>query len=201
MRAVAFLAADGISRLGNDVVGAAVNADQGSDVVTHEVKGLRRMFRSLAARSSQVEPSQANVLVTEDIIGVLALVQPSDYYKISIPREELRPHANSILASSGCHACVYTSIPRQDLLNLLKLLLSLQIDKPKWGAHFSTAHTASIDPECDNLDEIANVLLSHFILQGETDVGWQTFRNVLSIYLVRFSDCHKMASLTTQSKA
>ncbi|MCJ1456963.1 hypothetical protein MMC28_007329 [Mycoblastus sanguinarius] len=125
------------------------------------------------------ECGQAELSVEEDLLDVLALVQPADPCITAVQGDELRPHTSRILDSSEGY--VYTLIPRKDLFSLLKLLLSIEIDKPKWGDRFYTGHAPSTSPDPDILNRVTDAVLRRFTQDEESDVNWQTFKDALSV--------------------
>ena len=161
---------------------------------------LRLTFRSLSVlpfRTSGpgLPKSKENEISTaeEDILDVLLLVQPCDPCLMSISREEMLPHAQRI-GSSTRHTD--SPIPREDFLNLLKLLLSVQMDPPKRFGSFQTAHSM---PETDInvLNEVAGALLRRFVPDEKSDIDWPIFKSVLDTYLVRPFRMPWMYRLTT----
>ena len=196
---MALLAADGTSRLGSDAIGATVEKYRNSFRGTQASNNLWLMFRSLATRSSHMigpkdtECGQAELSVEEDLLDVLALVQPADPCITAVQGDELRPHTSRILDSSEGY--VYTLIPRKDLFSLLKLLLSIEIDKPKWGDRFYTGHAPSTSPDPDILNRVTDAVLRRFTQDEESDVNWQTFKDALSVSFVRFLCIARRTSL------
>ena len=95
-------------------------------------------------------------------MDVLCLTQPDDPCIMPAPIEDLRPHATRILNSSMPHAC--SLIPREDFLSLLKLILSVQLDKPVWGPHEPYFHTGRIliHPSSEILKGAADAILKQF---------------------------------------
>ena len=114
----------------------------------------------------------------------LALTQPDDACIMPAPIEELRPHAKRIMSSITRYT--YSSIPRGEFLSLLKLCLSVQLDKPEWGTHepyFFTGR-ALTPPDPDILQGAADAILRKSTSGEKSDVDWHSFQNVLSVYLV-----------------
>ena len=189
-RAIGFLAADGNLRLGENANGITMNAEQYPDDSARACKNLRLLFRSLADHSAGlnepkvVETNLVGLSNTEDdLMEVLALTQPDNLCIMPAPIEELRPHAR-ILGSST--PCAYSSIPREDFLSLLKLILSVQLDKPEWRDHEPDYHTGRIlvSPDPDILKGAANATLEKSISSEARDVDWCSFQNILNVYLV-----------------
>ena len=168
-----------------------MNADRYPDESARASKRLWMLFRSLSGPSSSpsgsklLETNVANLSDTEeDLMEVLALTQPDNPCIMPAPIEVLRPHARRILSPSTPYKP--SMIPRGDFLNLLKLMLSVQLDKPEWGDHepyFYTGHIP-IPPDSDTLQGAAEAILRKCILDEDRDIDWQSFRNVLDIYLV-----------------
>ena len=190
-RAIGFLAAEGNLRLGDNADGITMNADRYPDDSARASKHLWMLFRSLAGPSAEasepkvVETNLAGLSNTEeDLMEVLALTQPDNACIMPAPIEELRPHARRILGPSTSYA--YSSIPRGDFLSLLKLILSVQLDKPEWGNHEPYYYTGRIlvSPDPDILQEAADAILKKSISSETEDVDWRSFQNILNIYLV-----------------
>ena len=190
-RAIGFLAAEGNLRLGDNADGITMNADRYPDDSARASKRLWMLFRSLASPSAGagepkvVETSLVGLSNTEeDLMEVLALIQPDNSCIMPAPIEELRPHARRILGHSTSYT--YSSIPRGDFLSLLKLILSVQLDKPEWGNHEPYYYTGRIlaSPDPDILQGAADAILKMSI-SGETeDVDWRSFQNISNVYLV-----------------
>ena len=118
---------------------------------------------------------------------VLALTQPDSACTpciIPAPIEELRPHARRILGSSTL--CAYASISREDLLGLLKLVLSVHLDKPEWGSHEPQYYTGriSVSRDPDILQGAAEAILNKSISSEAKDVDWHSFQYILNVFLV-----------------
>ena len=173
-----------------------MDADKYADTNARALKRLSILFKSLSMESSRlnqpksIEFSVADWSSTEEhLMDVLCLIQPDDPCIMPAPIEELRPHAERILNSSTPYTC--SSIPRRDFLRLLKLLLSVQLIEPEWGSHepyFHTGHVL-IHPGSDTLQGAADALLRRFTSSEKSDVNWHSFKNVLSVYVVR-SPCN-----------
>lgn len=190
-RAIGFLAAEGNLRLGENANGITMNAERYPDDSARASKNLWLLFRSLAGHSAEVDEPKvvgtnlAGLSNTEDdLMEVLALTQPDNLCIMPAPIEELRPHARRILGSSTL--CAYSSIPREDFLSLLKLILSVQLDKPEWGDHEPDYHTGRIlvSPDPDILQGAADAILEKSISSEARDVDWCSFQNILNVYLV-----------------
>ena len=190
-RAIGFLAAEGNLNLGENANGITMNADRYHDDIARASKNLWLLFRSLADHSGVlnetkvVESNLAGLSNTEDdLMEVLALTQPDNLCIMPAPIEELRPHARRILGSST--PCTYSSIPRGDFLSLLKLILSVQLDKPEWGEHEPYYYTGRIlvSPDPDILQGAADAILEKYISNETSDVDWRSFQNILNVYLV-----------------
>ena len=189
-RAIGFLAAEGNLRLGDNADGITMNADRYPDDSARASKHLWMLFRSLAAHCAEVnEPkvvatNLADLSNTEDdLIEVLALTQPDNACIMPAPIEELRPHARRVLGSST--PCAYSSIPREDFLSLLKLILSVQLDKPEWGDHepdYYTGHVL-VSPDPDILQGAADAILKKSMPSETKDVDWPSFQNILNVHL------------------
>ena len=123
----------------------------------------------------------------EDLMEVLALTQPNNASIMPAPIEDLRPHARRVLGSSTLRT--YSSIPRGEFLSLLKLILSVQLDKPEWGAHEPFFYTGRIliPPNLDILQGSADAILRGSISSEQMDVDWQSFQNILDVHLVSLS--------------
>ena len=138
------------------------------------------MFRSLAVQFTgtdvpdTVAYAEARESEMDDLIDVLALIQPPDVNIMSLRREEMRPLVNRILGSSEPH--VYTSVPRVELFSLLKLFLSFQVNKPERDNEI--AHVNGVR------DRLAKAVLRCFTLDEESDIDFQSFKQAISIYMV-----------------
>ena len=190
-RAIGFLAAEGNLRLGGNASGIRMNADRCPDDIARASKNMWLLFRSLADDSAVlnenkvVETNLAGLSNTEDdLMEVLALTQPDNLCIMPAPIEELRPHARRILGSST--PCAYSSIPRGDFLSLLKLILSVQLEKPEWGDHGPDYHTGRIlvSPDPEILQGAADAILEKSISNEMENVDWRSFQNILNVYLV-----------------
>lgn len=192
LRGIGLLAAEGNLRLGGNADGISMDTDVNPDKNARASRHLWIMFRSLSTQDSF--PSGPELIVSsiadhsnteEDLMDVLALTQPDDACIMPAPIEELRPHAKRILSSSTPYLC--SSIPRRDFLSLLKLVLSVQLDKPEWEPHEPYFHTGRIlrHPNPDILQGAADAILRRFTSSEKRDVDWQSFKNVLGVYLVR----------------
>ena len=190
-RAIGFLAAEGNLRLGDNADGIFMDRDRYPDDSARASKHLWMLFRSLAGHSAEVnEPkvvatNPAGLSNTEDdLMEVLALTQPDNACIMPAPIEELRPHARRVLGSST--QCTYSSIPRGDFLSLLKLVLSVQLDKPEWGDHEPDYYTGRIlaSPDPGILQGAADAILKKSIPSETKDVDWRSFQDILNIYLV-----------------
>ena len=190
-RAIGLLAAEGNLRLGDNADGITMDRDRYPDANARASKRLWILFKSLSTtpllgQFRSTESSMVDLSTTEDdLMDVLALTQPDNPSIMPAPIEELRPHAKRILGSSTFQK--YYSIPYGDLLSLLKLMLSIQIDKPEWGSHQPYFNTGSIllPPNPDILQRAADAILSSFTYGGTADIEWHEFNNILSVYLVR----------------
>ena len=189
-RAIGFLAAEGNLRLGDNANGVTMNADRYPDDDARSSKHLWMLFRSLADHSDKTNEPK---VVAADLAGrsnaeddlreVLALTQPDNLCIMPAPIEEWRPHARRVLGSST--PCLYSPIPRGDFLSLLKLILSVQLDKPEWGNHEPCYYTGRIlaSPDLDILQGAADATLKKSIPSETKDVDWRSFQNILSVYL------------------
>ena len=187
-----------------------MDADRYPDANARASKRFGIMFKSLSIQSPRpngtqsIESGVTDLSTTEeDLMDVLCLTQPDDPCIMPAPIEELRPHAKRILSSSSPYAC--SSIPRGDFMSLLKLLLSVQLDKPEWGSHEPYFHTGRIltHPDSEILQGAADALLKRFTTNEKSDIEWHVVKNVLSVYLVR-SLCNtknRVASLISRPKA
>ena len=190
-----------------------MDADRYPDGSGRASKQLWIMFKSLSIQASfsgRPKIPEASVAdlstIEEDLMDVLCLTQPDNPCIMPSPIEELRPHAKRILSSSTPYTC--SSIPREDFLNVLKLLLSIQLDKPEWGpSHEPPCHTGRIlvQPRSDILQGASEALLSLFTSSENKDVEWHVFKDVLNVHLVRFLCSTHHVSITawlmTESKA
>lgn len=189
-RAVALLGADGISRLGYSSIGIEIDPDR-----DRAFNSLYRIFRSLAIPSLST-PSSENPSgneaeqwsQTDDLLDVLDLVQPSRVPYGPTCRDEFLIHASRILGSSKFYT--YSSIPRGDIMSLLTLLLSIQIDEPEGGASFNTVHPSEGLGE-EMPERLANAILRRFAPDEECDIDWYAFSSMLSNYLVSILSLHK----------
>ena len=189
--------------LGNNADGVIMDRHKHTDASGRASKQLWIIFRSLSIQSSYSsrpkipEASVADLsTIEDDLMDVLCLTQPDDPCIMSAPMEELRPHAKRILSSSTPYSC--SSIPREDFLSLLTLLLSIQLDKPEWGpSHEPPWHTGRIleQPRSDILQGASEAILRSFTPGEKKDIEWHVFKYVLNIYLVRF-----LCSLTSASQ-
>ena len=168
-----------------------MDADRYPDANARASKQLWILFKSISVHHihpSRAEKSESSVLdvstTEDDLMDVLCLTQPDDPCIVPAPMEELRPHAQRILSSSTAYAC--TSVPRGDLLSLLKLILSVQLDKPEWGSQEPYFHTGQIliHPNPDVLQGASDAVLRSLTPNEKSDVDWHMFQNLLSVYLV-----------------
>lgn len=170
-----------------------MDADRCLDTKARTSNQLWILYKSLSVQiphSSQ--PKVAKVSVTdmstteEGLMDVLALTQPDNMCIMPAPIEELRPHAKRILSSSTPYA--FSSIPREDFLGLVKLILSIQLDKPEWGPHQPLFHTGRVllQPSEDVLQGASDAILKSFTSGEDKDVDWHDFKNTLSLHLVSF---------------
>lgn len=190
-RAIGFLAAGGTLRLGEDADGITTDADGYPDHSARASKHLWILFRSFSSPSScfsgrkSIESTVADPIDTqEDLMEVLALTQPVNHCIMPAPIEELRPHARRILSSSTLYTC--SSIPRGDFLSLLKLILSVQLDKPEWEFHEPYFYTGRIQvpPNLDILQGSADAILRGLTSSEKNGVEWQSFQTIMNVYLV-----------------
>ena len=191
-RAIAQLAAEGNQRFGENADGVTMDADKYPDANARALKELWLLFKSLSIqmpcskRSSSIESSSVVDLPTaeEDLMEVLCLTQPDNACIMPAPMEELRPHAARILSPSTQYTC--SSVPREDFLGLLKLILSIQLDKPEWGPHEPYFHTGRIllRPNPDILEGAVDAIMRRSTSDEKTDVDWHLFKNILSVHLV-----------------
>lgn len=188
-----FLAAEGNLRLGDDADGTFVDTDIYPDdgARARATKRLWIMFRSLSSHSfhqggpKSIEPTVSDLSdAEEDLMDVLALTQPNDHCIMPAPIEELRPHAKRILGSSTPGS--YPSISRGDFLSLLKLILSIQLDKPTWGPHEPYFYTGRViqRPSPDTLQGATDAILRRLTSSEKGDIDWHVFNDVLNAYLV-----------------
>ena len=161
-----------------------------SDRILYEPSDLWRTFRSLSVRSEKtILPNKVDTRPAalsdeeEDLLDVLAFTQPADPCRMTVQRKELRPHARRILASSEC--CNDYCLTLTDLGCLVRLLLSLQIDKTVRNATDQQASTVSINEDGGVSRRLVSAVLNRFDVQGQDRVEWQTFEDVITIYLVR----------------
>lgn len=191
-RAIGLLAAEGSLCLGDNADGVTMDADRHPDADARASKQLWMIFKSLSIRFPH--PSRPKVIessvvgfstIEEDLMDVLCLTQPDDPCIMPAPIEELRPHAKRILSTSN--TSMYSSIPRGDFLSLIKLLLSVQLDKPEWGGHEPYFYTGRIltHPDSTILQGAANAVLRRLTSSETRDVNWHVFQNVLTVYIVR----------------
>ena len=204
-RAIGLLAAEGNLRLGNNADGITMDRDRYPDANARASKRLWILFKSLSARTplpDQYKSTDSSVLdlstMEDDLMDVLALTQPDNPCIMPAPIEDLRPHAKRILGSSKCHT--YYSIPQRDILSLLELMLSIQIDKPEWGSHQPYFNTGRIllPPNLEILRGAADSILESFSHEVTADLGWHEFHKVLSVHLVR--SCKFDQRYTTANK-
>lgn len=185
-----------------------MDKDRYPDANARASKRLWIMFRSLSTHCfslggfEKIKPSVVGLSNTEeDLMEVLALTQPENPCIMPAPIEELRPHAKRLLSSST--PCTYPSIPRGDFLSLLRLMLSIQLDKPEWGPHEPSFYTGRvlIKPDAEILQGAADAILRCSTSSEKRDVDWESFKNVMNIYLVRFLCNTVVISLMTKPKA
>ncbi|KAM0800037.1 hypothetical protein BDR22DRAFT_259109 [Usnea florida] len=198
-RAIGLLAAEGTLCLGDDKWGTYMDRDRYPDANARASKRLWILFKSLSTRNplpDHCRSTKSSVLdlstTEDDLMDVLALTQPDNPCFILAPIEELRPHAKRILSSSKCHT--YSSIPQREFLGLLRLMLSIQIDKPEWAnlqpgtglilPYFSTGRIL-LHSNQDILRGAADAILRSFIYKGTANIEWHEFHKALSVYLVR----------------
>ena len=169
-----------------------MDGDKYPDDNARASKRLWMMFRSLSTQFPQPNESKTTTsspahmsTLEEDLMEVLALCQPDNPCIMPAPIEELRSDAQRILSGSKPYVC--SIIPRGDLLSLLKLLLSVQLDRPEWGDHEPYFYTGrvSVRPDPDNLRGAADALLKRFTSSEKSDIDWDAFRDILITYLVR----------------
>ena len=191
-RAIGLLAAEGNLRLGDNADGITMDRDRYPDANARASKRLWILFKSLSTRTPlpddnrSTESSVLDLSTTEDdLMDVLALTQPDNPCIMPAPIEELRPHAKRILGSSKFHK--YYSITQRDFLSLLKLMLSIQMDKPEWGSHQPYFNTGRIllPPNPEILRGAADAILRSFNHEVRGDIEWHGFHKVLSVHLVR----------------
>lgn len=191
-RAIGLLAAEGSLCLGDNADGVTMDADRHPDANARASKQLWMIFKSLSIRFPH--PSRPKVIessvvgfstIEEDLMDVLCLTLPNDPCIMPAAIEELRPHAKRILSTSN--TSIDSSIPRGDFLSLIKLLLSVQLDKPEWGSHEPYFHTGRIlkHPDPAILQGAANAIVKQLTSRETSDVDWHVFQNVLTVYIVR----------------
>ena len=187
------LAAEGNLRLGSNSNGITMDADRCPNAKARASKQLWILFRSLSSQNShpsELKVPEASVAdlstIEEDLMEVLALTQPDNMCIMPAPMEELRPHATRILDSSTPYIC--SSFPREDFRELLKLILSIQLDKPEWGTEQPRFHTGRIlvQPNLDILQGASDTIMRLFTSSENKDVDWHDFKDTLSVYLVSF---------------
>ena len=190
-RAIGFLAAEGNLQLLDNAVGLNMSAERYSNTGARASKCLWMLFKSFSSHSphskvsKSADPGEADLSDTEeDLMEVLALTRPDNACIMPAPIEELRPYARRILGSST--PCIYPSIPRGDFLNLLKLILSVELDKPEWGDHEPYFYTGRIltAPDPDFLHGVANAVLKKSTASETIHIDWHSFRNASDVYLV-----------------
>jgi len=126
IRAMGLLASGGFSRLGCDWFGNYTTPREGdSDLILSD---MGRLLRSLAIPVALREGNDqtAKGSQVEDLLDVLTLVHPPSVPYGSTTQEELRDHANKILSSTKPYN--FCSIPREESLSLITLLLTLRQD-------------------------------------------------------------------------
>ena len=69
---------------------------------------------------------------------------------------------------------------------MLELLLSKQIDKPEIGSPSYSTHLASPILEPDSLKGLAMALLRRSNSGGKSNIDYDSFTHLLSVYLVSF---------------
>ena len=181
-----------------------------SDRTSSEPSDLWRIYRGLSARSmkailgEKVEPqSPASSDEEEDLLDVLAFTQPADPCRMTVQRKELRPHAQRILSSA--EYCTGYSLTLTDLANLVRVLLSLQVDGSVRNIINKQASIVSINEDNDALNSLTSAVTAKFNVHGREEVKWQTFKEVINLYLVRrlllLKIRHLFPKLTFYSKA
>lgn len=181
-RAIAFLAADGEEKLGFDAIGEII------DHRNREFYSLRRMYRSMAGRykgifrqSACMDHDFSEWSCEGDLLDILALVQPGHPSIRTVRREEMKEHADRILGPLDGYNYAY--IPYNELMNLIKLLLSFRLEKPQRGAPFNTA--CPRDQVDEGLrDRLAKAIMDQFTAQVSVDVQWSSFERALKNYVV-----------------
>ena len=191
-RAIELLATERNLRLGDNANGITMDRDRYPDANARASKRLWILFKSLSTRtplpdhSRSTESSVLDLSTTEDdVMDVLALTQPDNPSIMPAPIKELRPHAKRILGSSTFHT--YYSIPQRDFLSLLRLMMSIQINKPVWGSHQPYFNTGRIllTPNREIVRGATDAVLRSFNHEGTADIEWHEFHDVLRVHLVR----------------
>ena len=170
-----------------------MDADTCPDDSARASKHLWGLFRSLSTSPSDLDRHKlmkSNAVdlssTEEDVIEVLALTQPDNPCIMPAPIEELRPHAKRILSSSTPYD--FSSIPLEDFFSLLKLMLSVQLDKPEWSSHEPYFHSGRVlkHTNPDILHGAAGAILRSSTSSEKRDIDWQLFKNILSVHVVTF---------------
>ena len=157
---------------------------------------LWRAFRSLAVQSrGKTKPewfeTQNRSAEMDDLLDVLALVQPGHLCMLTVQRERLSSYAQRIMPESCYKDALYPKehIPREDFASLLKLLLSLQISEPKYDVNNRVvepkylAVSSNADPDRAILNGTLKSLMK--TLGEEDGITWPAFKASMARYLVR----------------
>lgn len=120
----------------------------------------------------------------DDLLDVLALIQPSHPALLTIGREELQEHSKRILAIPGKGVHRHNRIPRRDAISILKLMLSIQlVNKPHVQHEFQLAQSSGQHKDTV-LERLADAIVSRFALDDGGDMDWPNFKTMLGTYLV-----------------
>jgi hypothetical protein len=177
-RAMALLASDGASRLGCDWFGDyGIRREGDGDLASY---CRERILRSLATPVASQEEKSKNKAVQgpqmDDLLDVLTLVHPPSFPYGCTTQDELRGHAQRILGSTVSFAAV--SIPREDFLSLITLLLSIRLEERSFGIS-----SAGLDEKIP--ERLAHAIVRRFAPGEVSNIDLNICGETLSRYLVR----------------
>jgi hypothetical protein len=186
-RAVALLAANGDYRLQADANGSYIDPDRDRDA-----NAFWRTFRSFSmpqiSSNASGEDVGANYYLNwdeeDDLLDVLALIQPSHPSLLTTRREELQEHSKRIFAPLGKEIHKHSRIPRRNIISLLKFILSIElVNKPHIQDEFHLAQSSGQQKDVV-LERLANAIVSRFAPEDGGDMDWPSFKTMLRAYLV-----------------
>jgi hypothetical protein len=175
---MALLASDGASRPGCDWFGDyGMRRDGNRDLAMY---GVGRVLRSFATPVTSPEELIKNQEVrdaqTEDLLDVLTLAHPPSVPYGCTTQDELRGHAGRILSSPKLNTS--SSIPRKDIMSLITLLLSIQLDERSFGSS-----SEGVDGRTS--ERLAHAMVRRIAPNEDSDIDLNLYKGTLSRYLVR----------------